>query len=160
MKEFFDGALFEKAASESGRERLRLSQQALVNFRETWLLGVGIGGARASGYGSVLLSNIGLVGAGAYVMFMCRLVRRGSRRIVADERAYRTAQASKIGVVTGLVSALVSLSVFDIGMLYYLLAAAAVVLAVPFRQTRQAPVRASQTAAPGTPAPKWPPMRP
>lgn len=161
VQEFFNGALFEKAASESGRERLRLSQQALVNFRETWLLGVGIGGARASGYGSVLLSNIGLLGTGAYLMFVWRMVRRGGRRVAGDERSYRAAQASKIAVVTGLVSAIVSLSVFDIGMLYYLLAAAATVLAVPFSQARSAPTRTVRVmSGGGEPAPKWTSMRP
>ena len=94
-------------------------------------MGVGIGGARASGYGSVLLSNIGCIGTAAYLVFVARIKVPGGRMAALNIRAYRVAQASKMAVFTGLLAATISLSVFDIGMLYYLFAAAATVLAMP-----------------------------
>lgn len=63
----FEHAVLNKLDSDSGVERMQWNEYAWGDFLETYGLGVGLGGNRASSYLLVLLSNVGLVGALLYV---------------------------------------------------------------------------------------------
>lgn len=63
----FEHAVLNKLDSDSGVERMQWNEYAWGDFLETYGLGVGLGGNRASSYLLVLLSNVGLVGTLLYV---------------------------------------------------------------------------------------------
>lgn len=120
---FFDLTLFNKLQSASGMERSAWNYQAWLNFIQTYGLGVGLGSARASSYPLVLLSNIGMVGALLYVVFLMRL--RPVTGVHADATRQAVSAAARQAVLAALFAAAVSASVFDIGMAFYAFAAAA-----------------------------------
>lgn len=63
----FENAVLNKLDSDSGVERMQWNEYAWGDFLETYGLGVGLGGNRASSYLLVLLSNVGLVGTLLYL---------------------------------------------------------------------------------------------
>ena len=66
----YESLLGSKLQSDSGVERSFWNTQAMANFYETYGMGVGLGGARASSLGVVLLSNTGFVGTILYTAFL------------------------------------------------------------------------------------------
>jgi hypothetical protein len=130
---FFDDVLFSKLDSHSGRERSMWNAVAYQVFLDTWGLGAGLGSARASSYLLVLLSNVGLLGTIVSFIFFASLlfsqVGGGSTQLTINARI---ARAAKAGLVAGLVEALVSGTVYDLGLLFYLLAGAVAATHPPF----------------------------
>ncbi|WP_048645964.1 O-antigen ligase family protein [Nitratireductor soli] len=121
IQSFLDEMLFSKLDSQSGRERFMWNAVAFQVFQDTWGLGAGLGSARASSYALVLLSNVGIVGAALFVLFIgSLLLQRGGKG--AFETA--TVRAAKAGLVAGLCEAMVSGTVYDLGLLFYVLAGA------------------------------------
>jgi len=119
-----DETVFNKANSGSGVERLAWSTQAWQNFVDTYGIGIGIGGARASGYVMVLLSNIGLVGTAAFGVFVYRTLSRAYFHPVAeDDQAIGI--ACRWAFAGGLISSAISAGVFELGALTLLTGAAA-----------------------------------
>jgi hypothetical protein len=126
--EFFDQLLFKKMESESGRQRGMLNTAAWSNFVDTFGLGVGLGSTSASSYPLVLLSNVGLIGTGAFIGFLASLFpkERPAQRLSAVPEAARQA------VLAALCAAAISATVFELGVLFYAYAAAAM---TPERRT-------------------------
>ncbi|ATU92715.1 O-antigen ligase family protein [Phyllobacterium zundukense] len=137
---FFDESLFGKLSSDSGRERGHWNEVAWSNFIDSFGLGVGIGGARASSYVFVLLSNVGLPGAMCFALFvLSTLFRRNVVQASSENR--HIVRAIRCGMTASLVAALLVATVFDMGMLFYVLAGAAAVAVFP--STRRAKVQAT-----------------
>lgn len=136
---FLDEMLFSKLDSQSGRERFMWNAVAFQVFQDTWGLGAGLGSARASSYALVLLSNVGIVGTAMFMLFVgsLLLLRCGGGR-------YDTAvtRAAKAGLVAGLCEAMISGTVYDLGLMFYVLAGSIAALGWQ-------PVRSNETA-PGT----------
>lgn len=123
VMEFLDEMLFGKLDSASGRERLMWNQIAFQNFLDSYGLGVGVGGARASSFILVLLSNVGWPGLFLFFLFVASLLARPPHRSLdAAERKLVTAMRS--GIVGSIVAESIVGAVFDIGLLFYVLAGA------------------------------------
>ncbi|WEX10490.1 hypothetical protein [Chelativorans sp. AA-79] len=140
MMGYLNEILFSKLDSQSGRERFMWNAVAYQVFLDTWGWGAGLGSARASSYLLVLLSNVGLPGTFLFVVFVSSLLlpRLGANgaELGLDEKAGRACRA---GLVAGLAEALASGTVYDLGLLFYVLAAAVVALRVPVREESKAP---------------------
>jgi O-Antigen ligase len=116
--EIVDSSLLKKMDSESGRARGEWNSAAWHAFVDSFGLGVGLGSARASSYPLVLLSNFGLAGTGAYVCFAAHVVRART-----GDSELQT--AARQGALAAFCAATISATVFELGVLFYMFAAAA-----------------------------------
>lgn len=138
-----DSMVLSKMDSESGRDRSQLNAVAIGAFLDSGGLGLGLGGVRTSSFLATLLSNLGLVGTLAWGMFFLRtaispppLTRPGAPEPTAEAVILR--RAAQSGMIGGFIGAAVSLHVFELGPLFYILAA----FTLPV--TRAAPAPAPQ----------------
>lgn len=114
-------SLLAKGTTDSAVERGSWNAQAWQVFLDTDGLGAGIGATRGSNYALVLLSNLGVIGLGLFVLLLLRLtLSRTAPGLVAEERA--TVWAARIGMLTTLVPSLLVGTVYDLGTLFYCLA--------------------------------------
>ena len=91
---------------------------AFRNALDTWGLGVGIGGARASSYALVLLSNVGVPGVLLYLLFATKvLFARPS--VALDAREASVLRACRAAVVGFLAGHLLVGTIFDQSPLFY-----------------------------------------
>ncbi|MDA8870110.1 hypothetical protein N9H93_01800 [Rhizobiaceae bacterium] len=144
---FLNETVFDKAVSQSGQERSMWNATAFKNAVDTYGLGVGIGGARASSYALVLLSNVGVPGFLLYLAFIGRLLFATPSSALSPREGsiVRAAQAGIVGFLAGHV--LVG-TVFDQGPIFYALAGA--VAASAFAPvSRAAPAGRMQPSAEG-----------
>ncbi len=125
VADVFEITVLNKLQSSSGIERGSWNQQAWSNFLDTYGVGVGLGSARASSYPLVLLSNVGVIGTLLFSTFVIQLLRSDSLHDAASDRA--VVRASKQAILAGLICGSLSGTVFDLGILFYAFAAAAVV---------------------------------
>ncbi|UST55894.1 hypothetical protein NF681_19315 (plasmid) [Comamonadaceae bacterium OTU4NAUVB1] len=81
MQQMFDTMVLQKTSSLSYEERTMWTQVSWRALWETHGLGVGLGGTRASNFAVALASNVGIVGALLYALFVaqCLFLRRGGR---------------------------------------------------------------------------------
>lgn len=127
---FLDESLFGKLNSDSGRERGHWNQVAWSNFLDSYGLGVGVGGARASSYLFVLLSNVGLPGLLCFTVFtLSTLFCQSAFRNDTTKR--NIVRAIRSGLGASLIAAFLVSTVYDLGMLFYVLAGAAAVAVYP-----------------------------
>jgi hypothetical protein len=139
--EYLQEALFNKAASSSGQERMLWNTTAFQNLTDTYWAGTGLGSARASSYPLVLLSNIGIGGFVLFVLFAVSLLaaRTGwvSAQSEAELEAAQAIRAGKAGFAGVLISSALSATVYDLGLTVYLMAGTVSALSIGL-QTRQA----------------------
>ena len=117
---FVESTLVNKLESPSGIERSSWNAHAWANFLDTYGLGVGLGGARASSFILVLLSNIGVVGTLLFAGFVVEVLRPKP----ALQRS-PTSEAARHAVVASLIAAAISCPVYDMGLCFYAFCAAA-----------------------------------
>lgn len=117
---FFESTVLNKLQSQSGLERTSWNQQAWQNFLDTWGIGVGLGSARASSFILVLLSNVGLLGAFLFFGFAFETLRDD---VGADQAPISS--AARHATLATLIVASISGAVFDLGIAFYVFAAAA-----------------------------------
>ncbi|PWR21544.1 O-antigen ligase family protein [Zavarzinia compransoris] len=115
-----DEMLLSKMDSDSGASRSRLNSSAFSNFLDTMGLGIGIGSVRTSSFVFTLLSNLGLLGTLAYALFIRGIVVAPQGQTEANVILMR---ACRFGMLGMLIGASVSLHVFELGSLFYILAA-------------------------------------
>ena len=130
-------SLLNKTASESAIERGSWNTQALQVFSDTHWLGAGIGSTRGSNYALVLLSNLGAVGFGLFVLLILRVTCSRMADGMNDE-AKALVWAARIGLLTAIVPSLLIGTVYDLGTLFYCLvgiAASGAALPVPSAAT-------------------------
>lgn len=126
-----------KLETSSGIERSSWNAQAWQNLLDTHGIGIGLGSTRASSFVLVLLSNFGVLGALLFAAFLWRVVRPLPGGAPQDA----VARAARHAVVAGFLAAAVSASVFDLGVAFYVYAAAAAARAAQVRQVHTAQVR-------------------
>jgi hypothetical protein len=119
ISEFFEFTVVNKLTSDSGLERSSWNRQAWQNFLDTYAIGVGLGSARASSFLLVLLSNLGVIGGLIFIGFASEILR-GRQSPAAD-----IGNASRHAALAALIVAGIADTVFDLGILFYLFAAAA-----------------------------------
>lgn len=139
---FFDEMLFSKVDSQSGQERAEWNAVAYKTFLDTFGFGAGLGSARASSFVLVLLSNIGVLGAFLFALFIWSVLSLkpavGSSQPNECGAAIR---AAKMGILAVLVTASTSGTVYDLGLMIYILAGATTALTAPY------PLRAKVSAS-------------
>ena len=132
LQDFLNEMLFSKADSQSGRERFMWNAMAYQTFMDTSGFGAGLGSARASSFGLVLLSNVGIPGALIFALFVTLTLMANTRPgNVASREAAGVARAAKTGIIAVLITAMTSGTVYDLGLMFYILAGAISALTVP-----------------------------
>lgn len=117
VTEFLDTVLFKKLATDSGVERMSWNAQALINFRDTWGLGAGIGSVRASNWLIACLGSIGVLGTLFYVGFVTTVIAAPAGP-PGDERA-ALAGGLKAGALAMLAAAVLTFSTPDLGIFFF-----------------------------------------
>ena len=124
LSQFVNSTILSKADSSSGVERMSWNTQGITNFMDTYGIGVGLGSIRASSFLVVLLANLGVVGVVCYGSFIAKsLLTPVPRHYPLAERA--VCYASRHSMIAALICASSSAGVFELGSLFYVLAAAA-----------------------------------
>lgn len=124
---FLNETVFEKLGSDSGVERMSWNAQALRNLFDTWLIGAGLGSARASNW---LLSSLGSIGVPGTVLFAAFLVAVFRMRVaVQGTLAEMTVSALKWGCAATLVTDVLIASTPNLGVFFFAMAGLAVGLA-------------------------------
>jgi hypothetical protein len=123
IMEILNASLLNKASSASGIERLALNAQAFVNFSDTWGLGVGVGSARTSSIPLAVMSNVGVPGCVLLATFLAYVFLSGSPfPPESEEETFQ--QAARMACLAGLVSGTISGTSMDLGLTFYMFAAA------------------------------------
>ncbi len=129
--ELYERLFGAKLQSDSGVERALWNIQGLRNFIDTNGLGVGLGSARTSSLATVLLSNVGALGALLYVAFLWKSFLRPWRRVMpAREQTEavlnrRIFVAARAGALAMILSHLIAGGNVDSGLLFFVFAAIA-----------------------------------
>ena len=130
VAEFFGVVIGQKLSSDSGAIRGALNAQAFQTFLDSFGLGAGLGCCRASSFPLVVLSNLGWVGATLFLFFVTPiLLGRMPDTLAPTDRVIAT--GARRAVFATLVSASFIALVYDLGFLFYIMAALAY---VPKRQ--------------------------
>jgi hypothetical protein len=124
LTNYFSIVIGKKLTSESGIIRAGMNAQAIQSFFDTYGLGTGMGSNRASSFALVLISNLGWVGTLLFSLFIYTAVAGRERHQLPKEDAVIVLGA-RHAVIANLIAACVSSVVFDLGVLFYILAAAA-----------------------------------
>ncbi|WP_313614969.1 hypothetical protein [Agrobacterium sp.] len=122
-----DIAVSDKMQSQSGEERTSWNRLSLISFLETSTFGGGLGTVRASSFLFALLSNVGLIGTLLFTIFfysMVKLYWKPSKTISSQHRAI--GMAAIMACISQVVSATVSGSSTDLGLLFSIMAALAI----------------------------------
>ncbi len=117
----FETAILYKLDSGSGIERMSWNQQAWVNFYETYFIGVGLGGNRASSLLMVVLSNVGILGAVLFAGFL--LMALMGRRAVFERDDCVISEAAKVAVIVMLAPSMMGATSFFLGLFFYIMMA-------------------------------------
>jgi hypothetical protein len=126
LDRFVRATLLDKAASGSGQERAMWNAQAFRNFLDTYWLGVGLGSARASSFLLVLLSNLGIFGSTVFALFALNVCRAPyQERALTSPEDFAVRKAASDATLAALIGALVAVGMFDLGVSFYMFAAAA-----------------------------------
>jgi hypothetical protein len=145
--EYLQEALFNKATSSSGQERMLWNTTALQNFMDTNGVGAGLGSARASSYPLVLLSNVGIGGFVLFLLFVISLLGAhtgwASARTQEELEAAQAIRAGKAGIAGVLISSALSATVYDLGLTVYLMAGTAAALSVALKKRSGVPLDVS-----------------
>ena len=129
---FLNALVFEKLGTDSGVERMSWNAQALRNLTDTWLIGAGLGSARASNW---LLSSLGSVGVPGTALFIAFLVAMFRMRVQGQgTEAGMTVAALKWGCAATIITELLIASTPNIGVFFFAIAGLATGLA---RSTQQ-----------------------
>ncbi|MFP6556759.1 hypothetical protein WJ542_00245 [Paraburkholderia sp. B3] len=146
LGDFIDATVLSKADSDSGVERSSFNAQAFTNFLDTYGIGVGLGSVRVSSFVMVVLACLGVVGTLCYTIFLAKSTLTPiPRDYPLTERA--VCYASRHGMYAALIVASVSASIFDLGVCFYVLAAAAGGLSARAWRRAPEPERARVAAA-------------
>lgn len=124
---FLNETVFEKLGSDSGVERMSWNAQALKNLTDTWLIGAGLGSARASNW---LLSSLGSVGVPGTALFAAFLIAVFRMRVSSSGSPEdMTVAALKWGCAATLVTEILIASTPNLGVFFFAMAGLATGLA-------------------------------
>lgn len=126
VTDFFSFVIGKKVTSDSGNIRFAMNARAWDNFADTFGIGTGLGSNRASSFALVLLSNLGWVGILFFGLFIWNVqMGKGREQLPRVEAA--VILGARHAVLASLVAACISAVVYDLGVLFYILAATATV---------------------------------
>jgi len=120
LSAYLDNVLFDKASSQSGIERLGWNIQAWQNFRDTWLMGAGLGSVRASNWLLASLASLGLIGTAIFLAFLAAIARLGTASAMPERDAL--VGALKSACLAMFLSAMLTTSTPDFGVFFFALA--------------------------------------
>ncbi|WP_157937738.1 O-antigen ligase family protein [Oceaniglobus roseus] len=125
---FLNETVFEKLGTDSGVERMSWNAQALRNLTDTWLIGAGLGSARASNW---LLSTLGSLGVPGTLLFIGFLASVFAMRVRGGRgsEAQMTVSALKWGCAATLATELLIASTPNLGVFFFAMAGLATGLA-------------------------------
>lgn len=119
--------VFNKADSESARQRFSWNMQAMTNLLQTYGMGAGLGSLRSSSWIVTLLAELGLIGALSYGAFVaCLFAPSGIEKLSRDRYLAGIRLSCQIMLLAFLVAACISSSLFDLGGAFYIAAGCAV----------------------------------
>ncbi|MFW2590095.1 hypothetical protein [Sagittula sp. SSi028] len=124
-----DRVLVNKLSSDSGSERMSWNTQALVNFADSWGLGVGVGSVRASSWILSCLGSLGLLGTGLYLWFVGAVLLKGRHR-AAPSALTDCAAALQSGAFATVLQACISKPFPNLDMPFFMMSGAATGLLV------------------------------
>jgi hypothetical protein len=148
VSEYFGTVIGRKMSSDSGRIRMLANELALQAFLDSYGLGAGLGSARASSFVMVLLSNLGWIGTFLFVAFVRPIMWATKRPSDSFDDAFIT--AARRAIFANLVSACLVGLTFDLGAMFYILAAA--VFSWPTKREQSMSNRPDPTLLSRTPA--------
>jgi hypothetical protein len=123
---FVHATLLDKADSGSGQERAAWNAQAYRNLLDTHWLGVGLGSCRASSFPLVLLANLGVFGATVFTLFALNVCRAPYlERSQTSDQDFAVRKAASDAALAALIGSVVAVGMFDLGVSFYMFAAAA-----------------------------------
>ena len=115
--------IFTKGTTASALERASWNSQALINFFDSYGLGVGTGSARASNIVVATLANVGLFGSFTYGMFLFLCLVAHRKEPDPEQRIVRRAAAAACGSL--FISGCIAGTTIDMGLLFFIFAALA-----------------------------------
>lgn len=130
-----EDTLLYKSESSSAMERGEWNQISWYAFLDTWGLGAGLGSARASSLPMVMVSNLGLPGSLLFMAFLYRVLF-GKLPEALDHTHRSIVTAARHAVAAALILASLVASVFDLGVLFYILCAISCSPALLYRPVR------------------------
>ncbi|GJD52779.1 hypothetical protein OPKNFCMD_5546 [Methylobacterium crusticola] len=145
-----DQIVFAKGVSASAVERSSWNSQALVNFFDSYGLGIGVGSTRASSFMIATLASIGVVGAALYWSFIALAVSAPWSEPDPEGRAIRLAAGSACLAVV--IAGCIAGTTIDLGLGFYVLAAVAAAPATDGRPARADVRPAAEPILAGVPA--------
>jgi len=124
---FLNETVFEKLGSDSGVERMSWNTQALRNLTDTWLIGAGLGSARASNWLLSTLGSVGVPGTILFVLLLINVFRMRARETGAEAEVTMT--ALKWGCAATVATELLIASTPNLGVFFFAMAGLATGLA-------------------------------
>lgn len=142
LKDLTSMTLVDKIDSQSGEERTAWNTMALIAFVETSTFGGGLGTVRTSSFAAALLSNVGLTGTALFLIFLYSLINAVRKSKNIDPEVRTIAFGGLLASITQIVSATISGSSTDIGLLFSITAGLAAGCAMsPVKDPQKTPVR-------------------
>lgn len=124
VSSMLNSVLFEKSNSLSGVERLAFNAQAMSNFFDTNGFGAGLGSMRASSFVLALLGSVGVIGTILMSLFLLQILfSRAAGELQTRHQTFRA--AARAGCFASLVGSSISGTSMDLGLMFFLFAAAA-----------------------------------
>ena len=121
VSELVQQTVIDKLSSQSGVERSRWNQQALINIADTAGLGGGVGSVRASSFPIAVLGNIGIIGGLMYGVFLVAVLIR-HRRGWIDPFPRACQSAARWACFAQLAAASVAGSFIDLALPFFIFA--------------------------------------
>jgi hypothetical protein len=119
VSELVEQTVIDKLSSQSGVERSRWNQQALINIADTAGLGGGVGSVRASSFPIAVLGNIGVIGGLMYGVFLIAVLIR-HRRGWTDPFPRACQSAARWACFAQLAAASVAGSFIDLALPFFI----------------------------------------
>ncbi|MEM6416009.1 MAG: hypothetical protein AAF720_15290 [Pseudomonadota bacterium] len=151
--DMYDRLIGGKLSTDSGVERSSWNQMALQNAIDTFGLGVGLGGARASSLATALLSNTGIFGTALFIAFLVtsslRSFPKAKREWANASYIYkvRVFNASRAAVLAGLGAGIVSGTTVDLGPTFFTFVGVAVGALAAYRNENRVRIKSNTKSA-------------
>jgi hypothetical protein len=120
VQDLVNKTVFDKLASSSGTERSSMNTQALINFFDTYGLGVGVGSTRTSSFLLVVPASVGVLGSLIYTAFMVCLLKASPAG--ADWFAASTRAACQSACMSFLIAGSLAGGSMDLGLPFFIFA--------------------------------------
>lgn len=135
VSDFFGVVIGQKLDSESGSTRQAMNVRAFETFLNSFGFGGGLGCCRASSFAFVLISNVGWIGTALFLLFLGPILLGRLPQWASDEDKI-IAIGARRAIFAALITALLVGLVYDLGFMFYIMAALAFLPKRPPQTTR------------------------